>query len=64
MEDRPELTVAGNDRLALERELVELAGALLKKGAITSEAFDKLVELQVRPQPPPEPALKLVPEDA
>ena len=64
MEQSPELTLAGNDRVALERELIQLGELLLEKGAITRDAFAKLVELRVGPSARPATSLSLVAEDA
>ena len=47
MEEGQELTVAGNSRVALEQELVQLAALLYTKGAITRDAYEKLAEVQV-----------------
>lgn len=47
MEEGQELTVAGNSRVALEQELIQLAALLYNKGAITRDAYEKLAEVQV-----------------
>ena len=47
MEQDQDLTVAGNSRVALEQELLQLAALLYSKGAITRAAYEKLAEVRV-----------------